>query len=1318
MKHKFWFIGLIAALFLLGGSMAVTLAAGVAGSGGAAIAAAPTAPQAPLAYTTIITVNTTEDTSGETQTRTCYFSQSSYNAASDGKCNLRRALVEASHRPQAHRPILIKFNIPITDTNYNAITETWTIVMDGDYSSSASGEALVPGDLDNPENPDSYVTIDGATQSEIGGRDTGDPIIIINSEHSLDLVGVSYNTIRNIAFNGGGGIFSNDVSDVGGNNLIENVWVGLNADGTEIVPGSNPDITLAGGGISIQGDNNTISNTIVTGSNTGISIEGDNNLVQYNTIGTRGDRTIPAERLTCVASNLYNPAQWYGGWGINITNGSHNQIVHNTVAGAHSPHSPTETAPPAIWTAGGDVLVAYNTIGIDGAGVEVGTCGQGIFVTGQGVQILNNTIVNARTSFFDAESDDPTEGAIFVNDGSPLARQYVMRDNVVRDSTSKVIEFGPAVPESLRLFEPPIIVSIDGLTVVGETETGYDCPNCLVDLYLDDLDDEQDALELLTTAVIDAITGTARFTATLPAALPADHGIRVAAVTQEDYVIGDFLSGTTTMLSPAYAPDATFVRGLAPGWNLFSIDVTPPDPAIGVVLAGLAGQYDGVLSFDGGPSGGGHTYDPANPGASDLTTLDVTHGYWIHITAATTQTLTLGYEPARDDTPIQLYEGWNLVSYLPDRTLPITKALESISGDYEIVRGFDGGALTYMPAAPAYSDLTEMEPGYAYWIKIKTGYGAPILTYPGADTPVMMAVAPSPMTPALPLGVMSADFFSPTTEWTDFYGVATLSGFSALRNANVIAYDPDGNVAGAFAVHTPPYYGFLHVYLDDPNTPGDEGIADGDEVRFTINGRLATPSKSTVWNAGVDAKEVNLDVEMPYVATNEWADFWGTLTIGGTPAPVGTILAAYDADGVYMGDVILDEAGQFGFLHAYGDDGTTVADEGAETGDAVTFKAFLPLGVTPFVVTPSGSTPTWQGRGARTQVALSAGLPGPVAPTAVTIDGPTVGAPGVYYTFTIAVDPLDVTTPLTYVIRRTDVVTPVTEPLGRLIVFRNVRWTATGVKVITATATNEAGSMTGTHTITIVEGGVISVTGVTISGPTTGLTNTAYTFTATVQPPNATTPITYTWTPTPDSGQDTAHATYTWAAAGTHQITVTAENAGSATDSHAIVISAPVEPEVFVIGPAGGTRIFTDTNGLTIRIHVPQHVVTAPTIFTYTEAAAPVRPIPGGFGFAGRSFDLVASRPISGAIDIGLNYNDQDLLDANIADEGTLRLYYWNAGPSAWEDVVNTCTGLDYLRYPAVNALRAPVCHLSEFALFGESEQTTQIYLPLILRDL
>ncbi|MCP4539363.1 MAG: hypothetical protein GY832_19680 [Chloroflexi bacterium] len=1528
MKHKIWKILFTLALVLLSSSVAIAIAADKAAPDLAKAQiiqeendpANRVAANTAVAYTTVITINTTVDTSGEYQNRTCYYDSyvsdgtgTYYPPSSDSLCNLRRALVEASHRPEDDRPILIKFNIPTTDTNYNPITGTWTIVMDADYSSSAGGEAIVPSDLDNPENTDSYITIDGDTQGEIGGRTNGAPIIIINSEHSFDLVKVSYNTIRNLAFNGGGGILLNDVSGIGGDNLVENVWVGLNADGTEIVPGSNPDISLAGGGITIQGDGNTISGTIVTGSNTGISVQGSDNVIQYNHIGTRGNKTIPAGRLTCVASSLYNPAQWYGGWGISISSGSNNQIIYNTIAGAHSPHSPTETAPPAIWTGGVNTLVAHNTIGIDGVAAEVGTCGQGIFVTGQGIHVLTNTIANARTSFFDAQSEDPTEGAIFINDGSPLALQFTVRNNIVRDSTSMVIEYGSAIPEALRLFDPPRIVTISGTLVVGETQVGSDCPNCLVELYLDDLDDEQDALELLKTAVIDNVAGTARFTATLDAPLPANHGIRVLATTQDDNIIADYWAGTTVMMSPAYAPDATFVRDLAPGWNLFSIDVVPPDPDITQVLSSLAGQYDLVLAFDGGPSGGGSTYDPGNPGASDLTTIDVEHGYWISITAATTQTLTLDYEPVRDDTAIQLYEGWNLISYLPDRTLSITKALESISGQYDMVRGFDGTAKTYMPGQPVFSDLTVLEPGYAYWIKISEGAGAPILNYAGADTPVMLLreaeTGGPPTAPAAPgttESIQSSDFFSPTTEWVDFYGVASLSGFSAPHNASVIAYDPDGVVAGAFTVHTPGYYGFLHVYVDDPNTPGDEGIQDGDEVRFTVNGRLAAPSKSTVWSSDFDAKEVNLEVTIPFVATDQWSDFWGTLTINGNPAPVGTIVAAYDPDGVYIGDFILTEAGQYGFLHAYGDDSDTAGDEGAEMGDIISFKAYLPLSTAPFLLTYTVGTPTWKGRGSRSEINLSSsGDPVSNAPSAVNFDGPSVGGPGVGYTFTISVNPIDVTMPLTYVIQRTDLVTPVTGLLGRVINYTNVAWATTGVKTITVTAenssgivtgthtitistvapaavnitgpaigvmnvnytftitvdpidvttpltyvirrtdsatpvtgqlgrainytnvawatpgtkaitvtaTNEAGIMTGTHTIMVTDGSIISVTGVTIAGPTEGDVDTAYTFTATVQPGDAAEPVAYTWSPEPDSGQGTVYATYTWGVAGAQQITVTATNdGGSAQDTHDITISEPplpgaptdviitgpttgrttgsyaftvtVDPpdvvlpltytldytdkggppstmqlnnriiplpnrswstpgpkvitvtatndagsvtgthtiliaKVFVAGPAGKTLIFTDTSGLRTTIEIPSGALSGTTGFVYTPTVTISHPLASGFGFFGHSFGLDATRQISGQITITLEYRDQDWMDAGIEDESTLRLYYWNAGLDDWDDVANACGPPVPVYGPNVdlNYLAAPVCHLSKFAMLGESSEENMIYLPLVLKN-
>jgi hypothetical protein len=100
------------------------------------------------------------------------------------------------------------------------------------------------------------------------------------------------------------------------------------------------------------------------------------------------------------------------------------------------------------------------------------------------------------------------------------------------------------------------------------------------------------------------------------------------------------------------------------------------------------------------------------------------------------------------------------------------------------------------------------------------------------------------------------------------------------------------------------------------------------------------------------------------------------------------------------------------------------------------------------------------------------------------------------------------------------------------------------------------GTISGTQTITA----NIPPTDVVISGPTTGMVNTAYTFTATVSPITATQPITYVWRAT---GQDPMTHTgglsrtipFTWSLPGTHTITVTATNvAATVTDTHVITV--------------------------------------------------------------------------------------------------------------------------------------------------------------------
>jgi uncharacterized repeat protein (TIGR01451 family)/CSLREA domain-containing protein len=65
---------------------------------------------------------------------------------------------------------------------------------------------------------------------------------------------------------------------------------------------------------------------------------------------------------------------------------------------------------------------------------------------------------------------------------------------------------------------------------------------------------------------------------------------------------------------------------------------------------------------------------------------------------------------------------------------------------------------------------------------------------------------------------------------------------------------------------------------------------------------------------------------------------------------------------------------------------------------------------------------------------------------------------------------------------------------------------------------------------------------VTIVGPTAGVVDASYAFTAVVSPITATPPITYTWVPGPDDGQGMKTASYHWESSGDKRVTVTVEN--------------------------------------------------------------------------------------------------------------------------------------------------------------------------------
>ena len=174
-------------------------------------------------------------------------------------------------------------------------------------------------------------------------------------------------------------------------------------------------------------------------------------------------------------------------------------------------------------------------------------------------------------------------------------------------------------------------------------------------------------------------------------------------------------------------------------------------------------------------------------------------------------------------------------------------------------------------------------------------------------------------------------------------------------------------------------------------------------------------------------------------------------------------------------------------------------------------------------------------------------------------------------------------------------------------------------------------------------------------------------------------------------------------------------------DAGNLISRAVVAPVTEEITPdAGGTLTYTDPQGNDTTVAVPPGAVSQPINLTYTPFSAPGYPAPAMLSFAGHAFGLEAylggsvqqgfafSKPVT----ITIHYSEADVVGLG---EDALTLDFWDGG--GWVDAATTCTPVStYDRHPTGNWLAVPICHLSEFALFGEGKH--YIYLPLVFKGI
>jgi hypothetical protein len=109
-----------------------------------------------------------------------------------------------------------------------------------------------------------------------------------------------------------------------------------------------------------------------------------------------------------------------------------------------------------------------------------------------------------------------------------------------------------------------------------------------------------------------------------------------------------------------------------------------------------------------------------------------------------------------------------------------------------------------------------------------------------------------------------------------------------------------------------------------------------------------------------------------------WVDFQGRVTICGVNAEPGDEVGVFDARGVLCGRFAVSRAGDYGWLHVYGDDPATPECEGAGSGSVLTFKLWDASAQQEYTVRtvgpPAQTPPRWTQSGDQWQVDLECNL--------------------------------------------------------------------------------------------------------------------------------------------------------------------------------------------------------------------------------------------------------------------------------------------------------------------------------------------------------
>ncbi len=261
-------------------------------------------------------------------------------------------------------------------------------------------------------------------------------------------------------------------------------------------------------------------------------------------------------------------------------------------------------------------------------------------------------------------------------------------------------------------------------------------------------------------------------------------------------------------------------------------------------LQSITGSYDMVLGENG-------TYVVGLPDIfQSLHEIVPSLAYYLRVTKNQAVTLTQVAPPFNPSAPITLTIGWHWIGFCDGQSSPITIALQSIAGQYDMVLGEESAYVVGLP--DMFQSLHELRQGKGYQIRM-TADGS--LVYPEGSA--QMAAVSTTTTRQTPSKACANVQNTPYR--TLAYGNVQVAGQPAPVGTVIQAVTPRGVIAGCGVVMTPGHFGVMHLYGEDADA-STPGFRTGDMVTWQVSGQDASGTPVFTWADDKDPHQLRLEV--------------------------------------------------------------------------------------------------------------------------------------------------------------------------------------------------------------------------------------------------------------------------------------------------------------------------------------------------------------------------------------------------------------------------------------------------------------------------